>query len=56
MKKIKYLLLLAFIFIPISVKADTIYDITLEQSMVAEKAGFFESVYGLRPVLRVKKR
>ena len=38
------------------IRADTIYDITLEQSMVAERAGFFESVYGLRPVLRVKKR
>ena len=38
------------------IRADTIYDITLEQSMIAEKASFFESVYGLKPVLRVKKR
>lgn len=38
------------------IRADTIYDITLEQSMVAEKAGFFESIYGLKPVLRMKKR
>lgn len=38
------------------IRADTINDITLEQSMVDEKASYFEAVYGLRPVLRMKKR
>ncbi len=38
------------------IRADTIYDITLEQSIIEEKGRYFESIYGLRPVLRVKKR
>lgn len=35
--------------------ADTIYDITLEQSAVDEKADFFEEIFGIRPVLRQKR-
>ena len=39
----------------VQIIADTIYDITLEQGMVEEKAYFFEEIYGLRPVLRQKR-
>lgn len=39
----------------IQIIADTIYDITLEQGMVEEKAYFFEEIYGIRPVLRQKR-
>ena len=35
--------------------ADTIYDITLEQDRVEEKADFFEEIFGIRPVLRQKR-
>lgn len=35
--------------------ADSIYDITLEQGMVEDKAYFFEEIYGIRPVLRQKR-
>lgn len=35
--------------------ADTIYDITLEQGMVEEKAGLFEEIFGIHPVLRQKR-
>ncbi len=35
--------------------ADTIYDITLEQGMVEEKAGMLENIFGIRPVLRQKR-
>lgn len=38
------------------VRADTIYDITLEQSTMALKSHFFEEIYGFRPVLRQKRR
>lgn len=37
------------------ITADTIYDITLEQSMVEEKSGFFEEIFGIKPVLRQKR-
>lgn len=39
----------------VQIIADTIYDITLEQGMVEEKAYFFEEIYGIRPVLRQKR-
>lgn len=35
--------------------ADTIYDITLEQGMIEDKAHFFEEIFGIRPVLRQKR-
>ncbi len=34
---------------------DTAEDLTLEQAMFQEKAEFFEEVYSLRPILKVKK-
>lgn len=39
----------------LKIVADTIYDITLEQGRVEEKAGFFEEIFGIRPVLRQKR-
>lgn len=38
------------------IRADTIYDITLEQSTMELKSHFFEEIYGFRPVLRQKRR
>jgi len=38
------------------IRADTIYDITLEQNIVNDKGVFFEEVYGLMPQLRLKRR
>ena len=38
------------------IRADTIYDITLEQSIMDSKGHFFEEIYGFRPVLRQKRR
>ena len=40
----------------LKVMANTIYDITLEQGMMETRANFFEQIYGLRPVLRQKRR
>lgn len=40
----------------LQIKAETIYDITLEQTLVDRKGEFFEDIYGLRPVLRQKRR
>lgn len=39
----------------LKIVADTIYDITLEQGRVEEKATFFEEIFGIRPVLRQKR-
>ena len=36
--------------------ANTIYAITLEQGMMENRAHFFEQIYGLKPVLRQKRR
>lgn len=38
------------------IRADTIYDITLEQSTLEAKSHFFEEIYGFKPVLRQKRR
>ncbi len=38
------------------VRADTIYDITLEQNTMEVNGGFFEKIYGFKPVLRQKRR
>ena len=38
------------------IRADTIYDITLEQSTIENKSHFFEEIYGFKPVLRMKRR
>lgn len=38
------------------IRADSIYDITLEQNMVDDKGVFFEEVYGYKPHLRKKRR
>ena len=40
----------------LKIVANTIYDITLEQGMMETRANFFEQIYGLRPVLRQKRR
>ena len=40
----------------LSIRADTIYDITLEQTIVEDNGAFFEEVYGLVPQLRRKRR
>ena len=40
----------------LKIMANTIYDITLEQGMMETRANFFEQIYGLRPVLRQKRR
>jgi exopolyphosphatase/guanosine-5'-triphosphate,3'-diphosphate pyrophosphatase len=40
----------------LKIMANTIYDITLEQGMMDNKANFFEHIYGLRPILRQKRR
>ena len=38
------------------IRADTIYDITLEQEILDRRSEFFESIYGYEPVLRSKRR
>lgn len=38
------------------IRADTIYDITLEQGIMDNKSHFFEEIYGFRPVLRQRRR
>ncbi len=38
------------------IRADTIYDITLEQGIMDSKGHFFEEIYGFSPVLRQKRR
>lgn len=40
----------------LKIMANTIYDITLEQGMMERRAHFFEQIYGLRPMLRQKRR
>ena len=40
----------------LKIMANTIYDITLEQGMMENRAHFFEQIYGLRPILRQKRR
>lgn len=40
----------------LKIMANTIYDITLEQGMMESRARFFEQIYGLKPVLRQKRR
>lgn len=40
----------------LKIMANTIYDITLEQGMMDNRAHFFEQIYGVRPVLRQKRR
>ena len=40
----------------LQVIANTIYDITLEQGMIENRSHFFEQIYGLKPVLRQKRR
>ncbi len=40
----------------LAIKAETIYDITLEQTLVDKKGEFFEDIYGLKPILRQKRR
>ena len=40
----------------LKIMANTIYDITLEQGMMENRAHFFEQIYGLKPVLRQKRR
>ena len=40
----------------LKIMANTIYDITLEQGMMESRAHFFEQIYGLRPMLRQKRR
>lgn len=40
----------------LKVIANTIYDITLEQGMIENRSHFFEQIYGLKPVLRQKRR
>lgn len=37
------------------ITADTAMDISLEKGALLEKAGFFEEVYGIRPVLKQKR-
>jgi len=38
------------------ISADTIYDITLEQDMVHSKSALFEEIYGIKPILRQKRK
>ena len=38
------------------IKADTLFDITLEQTIMDQKGVFFEEIYGYKPVLRAKRR
>ena len=38
------------------IRADTIYDITLEQGVMDTKGHFVEEIYGFKPVLRQKRR
>lgn len=38
------------------IRANTIYDITLEQGIMDNKSHFFEEIYGFRPVLRQRRR
>ena len=38
------------------IRAETMYDITLEQTIVEERGVFFEEVFGLKPQLRRKRR
>lgn len=40
----------------LKISADTIYDITLEQDMIHSKSALFEEVYGIKPVLRQKRK
>lgn len=40
----------------LNITVDTLEDITLEASMLKEKVGLFQEVYGLVPVLRHKRR
>ena len=40
----------------LKIMANTIYDITLEQGMMENRSHFFEQIYGLKPVLRQKRR
>ncbi|NCC01468.1 MAG: HD domain-containing protein [Clostridia bacterium] len=40
----------------LKILANTIYDITLEQGLMENRAHFFEDIFGLRPVLRQKRR
>ena len=40
----------------LKIMANTIYDITLEQGMMENRSRFFEQIYGLKPVLRQKRR
>lgn len=40
----------------IIIKADTIYDITLEQNIMKQNGSFFEEIFGYMPVLRSKRR
>ena len=39
----------------LKIMANTIYDITLEQGLMENRAHFFEQIFGLRPVLRQKR-
>ena len=39
----------------LKITADTIYDLTLEQGTVKARAGMFEEIFGLVPVLRQKR-
>ena len=38
------------------ITADTMSDLTLETGLFEEKANFFEKVYGIRPILKQKRR
>lgn len=40
----------------LKILANTIYDITLEEGLMDNRARFFEQIFGLRPVLRQKRR
>lgn len=40
----------------LKIMANTIYDITLEQGLMENRAHFFKQIFGLRPVLRQKRR
>jgi len=40
----------------LKISADTIYDITLEQDIMQSKAALFEEIYGIKPVLKQKRK
>jgi len=40
----------------LKISADTIYDITLEQDMLHNKSALFEEIYGIKPVLKRKRK